>query len=85
MRSLKTGLNEKKNSMKTLLNDHAQLKKLKKNNLETMLNELFSLDDKEIEIEMVQYAEKLRVEISVKLYINFSKVYIYLKSKNLLF
>ena len=85
MRSLKTGLNEKKNSMKTLLNDHAQLKKLKKNNLETILNELFSLDDKEIEIEMVQYAEKLRVEISVKLYINFSKVYIYLKSKNLLF
>ena len=85
MRCLKTGLNEKKNSIKTLLNDHAQLKKLKKNNLETMLNELFSLDDKEIEIEMVQYAEKLRVEISVKLYINFSKVYIYLKSKNLLF
>ena len=51
--------------MKTLLNDYAQLKKLKKANVETMLNELFSLDDKENEIKIVEYAEKLGVDISV--------------------
>ena len=51
--------------MKTLLNDNAPLKKLKKTNVETMLNGLFSLDDKENEIKMVEYTENLRVEISV--------------------
>ena len=51
--------------MKILLNDYAQLKKLKKTNVETMSNELFSLDDKENEIKIVKYAEKLRVDISV--------------------
>ena len=51
-----------------LLNEHAQLQKwfrLKKTNVKTLLNELFSLDNKENEIKMVEYAEKLRVEISV--------------------
>ena len=51
--------------MKILLNDYVQLKKLKKTNVETMSNELFSLDDKENEIKIVEYAEKLRVDISV--------------------
>ena len=51
--------------MKILLNDYAQLKKLKKTNVETMSNELFSLDDKENEIKIVEYVEKLRVDISV--------------------
>ena len=51
--------------MKILLNDYAQLKKLKKTNVETMSNELFSLDDKENEIKIVEYAEKLRVDIAV--------------------
>ena len=51
--------------MKILLNDYAQLKKLKKTNVETMSNELFSLDDKENEIKIVEYAETLRVDISV--------------------
>ena len=36
-----------------------------------MLNELFSLDDKENEIKMIEYAEKLVIEISVLMYINF--------------
>ena len=39
--------------------------KLKKSTVETLLNELFSLDDKENEIKVVEYAEKLWVEISV--------------------
>ena len=39
--------------------------KLKKSTVETLLNELFSLDDKENEIKMVDYAEKLGIEISV--------------------
>ena len=39
--------------------------KLKKSTVETLLNELFSLDDKENEIKMVEYAEKLGVEKSV--------------------
>ena len=51
--------------MKILLNDYVQLKKLKKTNVETMSNERFSLDDKENEIKIVEYAEKLRVDISV--------------------
>ena len=39
--------------------------KLKKTTVETLLNELFSLDDKENEIKMVEYADKLGIEISV--------------------
>ena len=39
--------------------------KLKKSTVETLLNEPFSLDDKENEIKMVEYAEKLGVEKSV--------------------
>ena len=39
--------------------------KLKKSTVETLLNELFSLDDKENEIKMVENAEKLGVEKSV--------------------
>ena len=39
--------------------------KLKKSTVETLLNELFSLDDKENEIKMVEYAEKLGVEKSI--------------------
>ena len=39
--------------------------KLKKAIVETLLNELFSLDDKENEIKMVEYADKLGIEISV--------------------
>ena len=62
---LKKWFKLKKTSMKTLLNDYAKLKKLKKTNVETMLNELFSLDDKENEIKIVEYAEKLGVDISV--------------------
>ena len=39
--------------------------KLKKTTVETLLNELFSLDDKENEIKMVEYADKLGIEISI--------------------
>ena len=39
--------------------------KLKKTTVETLLNELFSLDDKENEIKIVEYADKLGIEISV--------------------
>ena len=39
--------------------------KFKKSTVETLLNELFSLDDKENEIKMVEYAEKLELEKSV--------------------
>ena len=45
--------------------------KLKKSTVETLLNELLSLDDKENEIKMIEYAEKLGIEISVLMYINF--------------
>ena len=45
--------------------------KLEKSTVETLLNELFSLDDKENEIKMIEYAEKLGIEISVLMYINF--------------
>ena len=38
--------------------------KLKKTTVETQLNELFSLDDKENEIKMNEYADKLGIEIS---------------------
>ena len=38
--------------------------KLKKSTVETLLNELFSLDDKENEIKMIEYADELGVEIS---------------------
>ena len=39
--------------------------KLKKTTVETLLNELFSLDDKENELKMVEYADKLGIEISI--------------------
>ena len=39
--------------------------KLKKTTVETLLNELFSLDDKENETKMNEYADKLGIEISV--------------------
>ena len=39
--------------------------KLKKTTVETLLNELFSLDDKENETKMSKYADKLGIEISV--------------------
>ena len=39
--------------------------KLKKTTVETLLNELFSLDDKENEIKMVEYADKLEIEILI--------------------
>ena len=39
--------------------------KLKKNMLEMLLNELFSLDDKENEIKMEEYGDKIGVKISV--------------------
>ena len=38
--------------------------KLKKSTVETLLNKLFSLDDKENEIKMIEYADELGVEIS---------------------
>ena len=39
--------------------------KFKKTTVETLLNELFSLDDKENELKMVEYADKLGIEISI--------------------
>ena len=39
--------------------------KFKKTAVETLLNELFSLDDKENEIKMAEYADKLGIEISI--------------------
>ena len=39
--------------------------KLKKTTVETLLNELFSLDDKENEIKMKEYVDKVGIEISV--------------------
>ena len=39
--------------------------KFKKTTVETLLNELFSHDDKENEIKMNEYGDKLSVEISV--------------------
>ena len=39
--------------------------KFKKTTVETLLNELFSLDDKENEIKMAEYADKLGIEISI--------------------
>ena len=39
--------------------------KLKKTTVETLLNKFFSLDDKENEIKMNEYADKLGIEISV--------------------
>ena len=39
--------------------------KLKKNTVEMLLNELYSLDDKENEIKMEEYADKTGVKISV--------------------
>ena len=38
--------------------------KLKKTTVETLLNELFSLDDKENEIKMNEHADKLGIEIA---------------------
>ena len=38
--------------------------KFKKSTVETLLNELFSLDDKENEIKMIEYANELGIEIS---------------------
>ena len=37
--------------------------KLNKKTIETLLNELFSLDDKENEIQMEEYADKLKINI----------------------
>ena len=39
--------------------------KLKKTTAETLLNYLFSLDDKENEIKMNEYVDKLGIEISI--------------------
>ena len=39
--------------------------KLKKTTVETLLNELFSLDDRENEIKVEEYADELGVKISV--------------------
>ena len=39
--------------------------KLKKNTVEMLLNELYSLDDKENEIKMEEYADEIGVKISV--------------------
>ena len=39
--------------------------KLKKNTLEMLLNELFSLDDKENEIKIEEYADEIGVKTSV--------------------
>ena len=39
--------------------------KLKKSTVETLLNELFSLDDRENKIKMEEYADELGVKISV--------------------
>ena len=39
--------------------------KLKKTTVETLLNELFSLDDRENEVKMKKYADELGVKISV--------------------
>ena len=39
--------------------------KLKTSTLETLLNEVFSLDDRENEIKMEEYADELGVKISV--------------------
>ena len=47
--------------------------KLKKSTVETLLNELFSLDDKENEIKMIEYANELGTEI--KLIVN---IFLYL-------
>ena len=38
--------------------------KFKKSTVETLLNELFSLGDKENEIKMIEYANELGIEIS---------------------
>ena len=38
--------------------------KLKKTTVETLLNELFSLDDRENEVKMKKYADELGVKIS---------------------
>ena len=38
--------------------------KFKKSTMETLLNELFSFDDKENEIKMIEYANELGIEIS---------------------
>ena len=39
--------------------------KFKRTSVETLLNELFSLDDEENEIKMNDYADKLGIEISI--------------------
>ena len=39
--------------------------KLKKNTVEMLLNELYSLDDKENEIKMEEYADEIGVKISL--------------------
>ena len=39
--------------------------KLKKSTVETLLNELFSLNDKDNEIKMEEYADKIGVKISI--------------------
>ena len=39
--------------------------KLKKTTVESLLNKFFSVDDKENEIKMNEYADKLGIEVSV--------------------
>ena len=44
----------------------AKHKKKKKSTVETLSNELFSLNDKDNEIKMEEYADKIRVKMSVE-------------------
>ena len=44
--------------------------KLKKITVETLFNELFSFDDRENEIKMEEYADKLGVKISIIKFVN---------------
>ena len=57
--SIKIRINPDKNSK--IQNEN----KLKKNTVEMLLNELYSLDDKENEIKMEEYADEIGVKISV--------------------
>ena len=57
--SIKIRINPDKNSK--IQNEN----KLKKNTVEMLLNELYSLDDKENEIKMDEYADEIGAKISV--------------------
>ena len=57
--SIKIRINPDKNSK--IQNEN----KLKKNTVEMLLNELYSLDDKENEIKMEEYADEIGAKISV--------------------